>query len=138
MPLKIFVIDDEESIRISLKWHLEDLGHEVITAAQPHLSGLLPGHLCSQDIACGNVLIIDYHMPGLTGLECIEMLLQQGCGGYTSHILMISGNTSAIDMAKAREYGCTVMQKPVSLLELEHWLDVVEKNLEGPLGPAGQ
>ena len=27
MPLKIFVIDDEESIRISLKWHLEDLGH---------------------------------------------------------------------------------------------------------------
>jgi len=46
MPLKIFVMDDEESIRISLKWHLEELGHQVITAARPHLSGMLPGHLC--------------------------------------------------------------------------------------------
>ena len=133
MPLKIFVMDDEESIRISLKWHLEDLGHQVITAARPHLSGMLPGHLCGQDKACGNALIIDYRMPGMNGLECIEMLLRQGCGGYASHILMISGNTGAIDMTRAREYGCTVMQKPVSLHELERWLEDVEKNLQGSL-----
>lgn len=137
MPMKIFVIDDEESIRISLKWHLEELGHEVITAAQPGMSDLLPRHPCTRDEACGNALIIDYRMPGLSGLECIEQLLLQGCRGYASHILLISGDTTAIDMAKARRYGCTVMQKPVRLPELERWLEAVEKSRRADMAASG-
>jgi len=136
MPLKIFVIDDEESIRITLKWHLEDLGHEVITAAQPQCCDVLLGHHCSQEEARGNALIIDYLMPGMTGLEFIERLVQRGCRGSTSNMLIISGNTSAIDMAKVREFGCSVMQKPVSFAELEEWLEGVEKNVRELMGPS--
>ena len=134
MPLKIFVIDDEESIRLSLKWHLEELGHEVISAAHPQLCDVFHGHHCSQDEACGNALIIDFRMPGMTGLEFIEMLLRRGCRGSTANMLIISGNTGDIDMAKVKEYGCSVMQKPVSFAELEGWLDGVGKNVQKALG----
>jgi len=127
MPLKIFIIDDEESIRTTLKWHLEDLGHEVITAAQPLDCDILRGHHCNQDQACCNVLIIDYHMPGMTGLEFIEMLIRCGCRGCTANVLIISGYIGAIDLTKVQEFGCSVMQKPVSFAELEEWLKRVEK-----------
>lgn len=134
MPLKIYLIDDEESIRITLKWHLEDMGHEVITAAQPQHCDVLLGHHCSQEEACGNALIIDYHMPGMTGLEFIERLVQNGCRGSTSNMLIISGNTNAIDTAKVREFGCSVMQKPVSFAELEEWLKGVENKVRESMG----
>lgn len=127
MPLKIFVIDDEESIRISIKWHLEDLGHEVVTAERPQFCDALLSHQCNQGSACGDALIIDYRMPGMTGLEFIEMLVQRGCRGSTSNMLVISGNTGDIDMARVRTLGCTVMQKPVSFAELESWLAEVER-----------
>jgi hypothetical protein len=44
-------------------------------------------------------------------------------------MLIISGNTGDIDMAKVQEYGCSVMQKPVSFAELDGWLDGLGKNL---------
>ena len=37
MKLRIFVIDDEESIRDTFKLHLEGQGHEVLTAPEPVL-----------------------------------------------------------------------------------------------------
>jgi len=129
MPLKIFVIDDEESIRTTLRWHLEDLGHQVVSAARPQACDILVGHQCRQDVACGDALIIDYRMPGMTGLDFIGRLLQQGCKGSTANMLIISGNIADIDMARVREYGCSVMQKPVSFAELEAWLAKVADNV---------
>ncbi len=127
LSLKIFVIDDERSIRDSLKWYFEDLGHEVTVAAAPASCDVYQGHRCSQAVACGDALLIDYNMPGMTGLEFVERLKTRGCKGITSNMLIMSGNTLAIDLKKATELGCQVMQKPVSFAQLELWLGEIEQ-----------
>ena len=44
MLLKVIVIDDERYIRDSLRWYLEELGHHVITAAEPLACDVYHGH----------------------------------------------------------------------------------------------
>jgi two-component system NtrC family response regulator len=67
--LKIMVIDDEVCIRESFAWFLEDLGHEVHTAASPQVCRVYRGHDCDKDEACADALLIDHNMPGMNGLE---------------------------------------------------------------------
>ena len=129
MQLEILVIDDEECIRDSLKWYLEDLGHEVRTASEPAACGVYLGHMCSQSVACGDALLIDYNMPGINGLEFIERLKKRGCKGITSNMLIMSGNVSDIDMVKAEELGCKVLQKPVHFEMLDAWFVEVKKRV---------
>lgn len=127
MKLKIFVIDDEECIRDSMKWYLEDLGHEVVTASEPTSCEVYQGHVCSQEAPCGDALIIDYHMPKMTGLEFIEMISQKGCKGLAANKFLMSGNITDICLKKVRELGCSIAQKPVEFGALESWLDVVKE-----------
>ncbi len=124
-PLKIIVIDDEECIRDTLRWYLEDLGHKVQTAPEPLACDVYQGHTCCQDTACADALIIDYRMPRMTGLEFIELLKERGCQGMMSNILIMTGNAGDVNREKVAELNCNLLQKPVSYAELDQWLDGV-------------
>ncbi len=123
--LKIIVIDDEECIRDTLRWYLEDRGHKVFTAPEPLACDIYQGHSCCQETACANALIIDYRMPRMTGLEFIELLKERGCKGMLSNILIITGNTGDVNREKVSELNCNLLQKPVSYAELDQWIDGV-------------
>lgn len=128
--LKIVVIDDEESIRDTFRWHLEDLGHEVITCAEPVTCEVYSVDSCEQNAPCCDTLIIDYHMPGMNGLEFIESLVKHGCHGSTENILLMSGDTTRIDMQKVEKLGCRVVQKPLPLAFLEEWIEEVKSRMK--------
>ena len=126
--MKVFVIDDEECIRDSLKWYLEDLGHEVLTAPEPTSCQVYQGHDCSQSSPCGDALLIDYNMPKMNGLEFIENMKKRGCKGIAANKLLMSGNTNDICREKVQRVGCTLVQKPIDFSYVETWL----KNLKSP------
>lgn len=129
MNLRIYLIDDEECIRDTFKWHLEALGHTVMTADRPASCKVFQGHLCTQTAPCADALIIDQHMPGMTGLEFIKQLSRRGCRGMANNILLMSGNTSAIDRRTVAELGCALVQKPLSLERLGLWMEGVEQRV---------
>lgn len=115
MQLRIFVIDDEECIRDTMKWLLEEQGHEVLTASEPLLCELYQEHECTQEFPCGDILFIDYKMPRMTGLEFIELMSQRGCQSPAENKILMSGNINEIDMKKAQQLGCQVVEKPLPL-----------------------
>jgi len=119
MPLRIFVIDDEECIRDSLRWHLEDLGHEVITAADPSGCAVYAGHDCARDLPCGHVLFIDEHLPKMGGLDFIAMMVERGCKGLTRHKIVMSGNVGLSARERAVRLGCRLVQKPLTLAQVD-------------------
>jgi len=120
--LKILVIDDEKSIRDSLQWFLEDMGHEVMVASAPFDCYVYQGGNCTNAVSCTDVLLIDYNLPEMNGLEFIQLLKERGCKGVTQNMILMSGDTTSIDMAVAKKLGCTVVQKPMSFDFLESWL----------------
>lgn len=119
MKLRILVIDDEECIRDTFKWHLKAQGHEVVTASEPAQCDIYLGNCCQSETPCADVLLIDYNMPNITGLEFIELMAQRGCKSHPANKVIMSGNTTAIDMQRVEQLGCQVVQKPFSFRELD-------------------
>ncbi len=67
----IFIVDDDEAVRDSLRWLLEANGYQV----QAFESG--EKFLESYDSSIISVLIADVRMPGMTGLELQEELIKR-------------------------------------------------------------
>ena len=120
------IIEDELCVRESLTWFLEDLGHEVNAGVAPFDCDVYKGHDCSRNAACTDVLLIDQHLPGMKGLDFIESLVKRGCKGISANILLMSGDSTSIDLEKATALGVTVVQKPMNLAYLEEWLNNVK------------
>ena len=121
--MKIMIIEDEMCIRDSLQWFLEDLGHDVIAGDSPFDCNVYNGGKCTKRVSCTDVLIIDQHLPGMRGLDFIEQLAERGCKGITSNMLLMSGDTTSIDLQKAERLGVNVVQKPMDFEYLENWLN---------------
>jgi len=69
--MRILIIDDEESIRITLSVMLSDLGHEVVSVANA------PAALREVDKARFEVAFLDLKLDGVNGLELLPELLRK-------------------------------------------------------------
>lgn len=69
----VFVVDDDEAVRDSLRWLLEANGYRVqcFSSAEQFLDAYQPAQQAGQ-IAC---LILDVRMSGMSGLELQERLI---------------------------------------------------------------
>uniref|UniRef100_UPI0033403129 response regulator transcription factor n=1 Tax=Castellaniella defragrans TaxID=75697 RepID=UPI0033403129 len=68
-PSTIFIVDDDEAVRDSLRWLLEANGYQVrsFAGAEEFLDAYDPDQV--------GVLIVDVRMPGMSGLELQEALI---------------------------------------------------------------
>ncbi len=129
MRLRAIVIDDDEACRDLLALRLRQRGYEVICFPDPTACPLYEDAECScpQEEVCGDFLLTDNLMPGMSGLELIERQLQGGCKGMVDHKAVLSGTWSQEDVQKAQELGCKVFDKPFHAEAIETWLDAREK-----------
>ena len=108
--MKILIVDDERSIRNSMKEILSDEGY-VVETAEDGTSGYemaSKGHY--------DVIFCDIKMPGMDGTEVLEKLVSDGC---ESAIVMISGHgdiETAVECIKKGAFD--FIQKPLDLNRL--------------------
>jgi FixJ family two-component response regulator len=111
----ICIVDDDEWVADSLKVLLEGFGFEV----RSYGSGaeLLADDQC-RSAAC---LVIDQHMPGMTGLDVVASLRKEGIRLPT---ILISGRLDTSTRERAAGLGVTkIIEKPfaaISLVDLIH------------------
>ena len=101
----IAVVDDDAAVRDLLRFLLEVIGHpaETFASAVDFLKAE------TQNLAC---LILDQHMPEMTGLGLAERLRADGAG---IPILLITGSPSPSIVARAAELGIVrVLEKPAT------------------------
>ena len=111
---RVAVVDDDQAVRDSLQFLLEIIGHPVETFA----SGAEFLTADRQHLAC---LILDHHMPEMTGLELAERLRAAGSG---IPILLITGSPSSTTVARAAELGIkSVLAKPPTEEDLLDFID---------------
>ena len=105
--MKILVIDDERSIRNTLKEILEFEGHQTVLA-EDGKQGLEKALADNYD-----AIFCDIKMPGMDGIEVLGALAEAGC---ESAVIMISGHGSidtAIECIKKGAFD--FIQKPLDL-----------------------
>ena len=108
-PPVIGIVDDDHAVRESLRFLLEVAGHlvETFESAADFLRSE------TKHLAC---LVLDHHMPHMTGLELAERLRADGSA---IPILLITGLPSQAIVVRAAELGISrVLAKPFDEEEL--------------------
>jgi two-component system nitrogen regulation response regulator NtrX len=107
MAANILIIDDEETIRLSLRGILEDEGFSVVEAE----SGEEGLELLGTDIP--DMVFLDIWLPGMDGLEALEIISRDYEG---LPVIMISGHGTIETAVKALKKGAfDFIEKPLSL-----------------------
>lgn len=105
--MKILIIDDERSIRNTMKDILEFEGHE-ITLASDGKEGLEASRQAAFD-----AIFCDIKMPNMDGIEFLESARAEGC---EASIIMISGHGDIDTAVKCIQLGAfDFIQKPLDL-----------------------
>lgn len=109
----VALVDDDVAVLDSLKFLLETAGYTV--AAYKSGTEFLADRTTIP--AC---VIVDQHMPAMTGLELISRLQQEAT---SIPALMITSLPSAAIVARARQMGVAVLDKPPSEADLLTFID---------------
>jgi RNA polymerase sigma factor (sigma-70 family) len=108
--LTVFVVDDDQAMRNSLKWLIESVGMQVETfdSAQAFLDAYYP--------ARGGCLLVDVRMPGMSGLELQAYLRRREIG---IPVIIITGHGDVSMAVKAMKVGAVdFIEKPFDDEEL--------------------
>jgi DNA-binding response OmpR family regulator len=119
--LRVLVIDDQAPLRELFAEFLALLGHESDQAADGHEG------LAHFDPLVHQVVVTDFLMPGLTGLEVAAAIRARGC---TTPIAMISGCAGPDDQRRAVEAGLHFVCKPVTFAQFEALMAEVVEHAE--------
>jgi two-component system response regulator FixJ len=112
---RVYVVDDDDAVRDSTRALLESLGMDVRDYATAREFFL---HLCKNPRGC---VLLDLHMPGMTGLEILELLRAQGCD---LPVIVVTGRGDALLKERVkRAGGAEFLEKPVDESVLMHALD---------------
>jgi two-component system response regulator FixJ len=98
----IGIVDDDQAVRDSLRFLLEVVGYPVETFAS--VAEFLSAE--RHDLAC---LILDHHMPQMTGLQLAEKL---HADGSSIPILLITGSPSPAIVERANQLDIGALEKP--------------------------
>ena len=114
-PAVIGIVDDDHAVRESLRFLLEIAGHAVETFASA--AEFLEANV--YEFAC---LILDHHMPHMTGLELVKTLRADGSA---IPILLMTGMPSPNIYTQAAELDIhTVLEKPLDEKDLLDFLNL--------------
>ena len=130
---RAIVCDDDHQILELFRSMLEKRGYEVLTAETPVTCAFYSDHAdsCPQHNRCTDVLITDNSMPGMTGLELLEIQHQRGCKLTSKNKALMTGNADSEMKDRAAELGCRVFLKPPEFLSIAStWLQECEKRFE--------
>ena len=102
----VAIVDDDDAVRDSLRFLLEIAGFSVVaySSAQQFLSDAKPAEL--------RCLVVDQHMPDVTGLQLVTQLRALGT---VLPVALITGSPSPDLVRRALEVGVsTVLEKPLA------------------------
>ena len=100
----VFVVDDDQAIRSSLKWLIESVAMQVKTfdSANTFIENYYPGR--------SGCLLLDVRMPGMSGLELQEYLTEHG---INIPVIIITGHGDVPMAIRAMKAGAVdFIEKP--------------------------
>lgn len=122
----VYIVDDDEAVRDSLKWLLEGNGYSV--KVFENAEQLLDTQT-EQETSLAGCLILDVRMPGITGIELYDELLAKK---ISIPVIFITGHGSVTLAVKSMKKGAIdFLEKPFSEEEICKLVDdALRKNRE--------
>jgi NtrC-family two-component system response regulator AlgB len=115
----VLIVDDDKNILITLKVHLEDLGWDVVTAANGREA------LLAFERHQPQVVLLDLKLPDTSGLEVLKKIKATGVKSYVVIITAYATIDTAVSAVKLGAFD--YLPKPFTPSQVEHLLGMVQK-----------
>jgi CheY-like chemotaxis protein len=130
---RAIIFDDEIFILNMLKDFFLMRGYEVLSSSDP--TAICPfygdgGDACRDDHPCSDIMVTDFNMPGVNGVEILEHQARKGCKLDIRNKSVISGYIDDRNRQRVNQLGCNFLQKPFTLNALSEWLSACEKRFD--------
>ncbi|WP_150131205.1 response regulator [Sphingobium yanoikuyae] len=120
LSLRIAVIDDDEEMRFALEDLLSSYSH--VVQCYDSGSSFLDGHKGFRP----DMIVTDYHMPGLTGIETVKRL--RATGASTPAVLISAFANDTLREAALEAGSLALLKKPFDPDELIRLIDEAAGN----------
>lgn len=122
--MKLLVVDDQENVCTIVAKIAEQMGWDCQWTTQPIE---IPDRVYSESI---NVLIMDFLMPGINGLEVAKQLRSRG---LVLPIILFSGMSEDIDRDLAADLNIIgILEKPLDIQALKSTLQAAAQSISTP------
>ncbi len=131
MEIRTLLLEDDNNTRSLLERILTDRGHTVFGYASPLLCPLYEDVRChcKKTRPCVDFLITDNQMPGMSGLQFIQIQAERGCKIGAQNKAIFSGSWMNAEISLAQKLGYRAFPKPFKMEEFSRWLDLWEEQL---------
>ncbi|MBV8397746.1 MAG: response regulator, partial [Acetobacteraceae bacterium] len=121
-PLLVLLVDDDHAVRQVTAEMLRDLGCDVIDAA----SGPEAVSVLDQQGTTFHLLVLDYAMPDMTGLQLATIVRRKG---IAAPIVLATGYAELTDPSEGSETMlAAILRKPFTLRQLQDTLDRIRSD----------
>jgi len=130
---RAIVYDDEALITNMFKMYLSSLNYEVLTFAEPVASCPIytsDSDVCSRTAACADIVLTDYRMPRMNGLQLIEAQVKNGCKISIKNKALVSAYLDAAHLKRVEALGCAHFHKPIDFAKFSAWLAECESRID--------
>jgi len=110
---RAIIYDDESMILEVLEQFFARRGYEVFLYGSPVVcpyENLFDS--CSDLPRCADIIISDYNMPDMTGIELFQRQLSRGCKTDIKMKAIITGSCNEAILKHCKDLGCRYFQKP--------------------------
>jgi len=123
---KLILIEDEETVRVSMQMLLRAKGFYV----KAYISGA--DYLAHSPAETADCFLIDYRMPGMNGLDLVRSLRRQAC---STPIILLTGYYSGSLSVQAPQAGIMhIFEKPIEVPALLSRIEELLQNRPGMTG----
>ena len=135
---RVIILDDDNMVLNSLKKWLSQKDYEVLTFNDPTVCPVYEERTdhCMKEKPCADIIISDFNMPELTGIELLQYQSQRGCKIDDKNKAIMSGYIDDTMVKAINESDYAFFKKPLDVSFISDWLNGCEKriDLSLPLG----
>lgn len=126
---RVMIYDDDQVVLDTLKLFFTRRGYEVFDYVEPVVCPLnkQPAENCNNFHPCADVIISDYQMPKMTGIELLQNQSKKGCKVDSKMKAIMSGYSDEKIKLQCNDLGYCFFQKPFTFSKLSTWLSEQEK-----------